>query len=253
MTEKADKYFTAAFQYSPVDQTSNIANKQRVMAIMQALAEEPLERLQAIARDGLAEDVALNVTHPVNELRGIEAGLEKLWLPLRRALPDMERREHFVAGGRYRDGDWIACMGHYLGTFESDLLGIPATRGAVCLRYCEGHELRDGVIVASYIFLDFLDLMRQAGYFPIAPSLGREMRWLPPRTLDGVVVTPQDDARSRNTIETILRMHKALGYYSGQPPSRDVLDEMEQAKHWHKNFMWYGPAGHRHDAWIKGL
>ncbi len=253
MTEKADKYFTAAFQYSPVDQTSNIANKQRVMAIMQALAEEPLERLQAIARDGLAEDVALNVTHPVNELRGIEAGLEKLWLPLRRALPDMERREHFVAGGRYRDGDWIACMGHYLGTFESDLLGIPATRGAVCLRYCEGHELRDGVIVASYIFLDFLDLMRQAGYFPIAPSLGREMRWLPPRTLDGVVVTPQDDARSRNTIETILRMHKALGYYSGQPPSRDVLDEMEQAKHWHKNFMWYGPAGIGTTRGLKGF
>ena len=243
MTEKADKYFTAAFEYSPIEQARNIANKQRVMAIMRALAEEPVERLPDIARDGLSSDIALHVSHPVNELRGIEAALAQLWQPLRRALPDMERREHFVAGGRYRDGNWIACMGHYLGTFARDLQGIPATRGAVCLRYCEGHELRDGKIAASYIFLDFLDLMRQAGYFPLAPSLGCEMRWLPPRTLDGVILRPQDEARSRLTIETVLRMHRALGYYSGQPPTRAVLDEMEQAKHWHKNFMWYGPAG----------
>ena len=243
MTDTADKYFTSSFEYSPVDQARNIANKRRVMAVTQALAEEPVERLPEIVRDGLATDIALHVTHPINELSGIDAGLAQLWRPLRRALPDMERREHFLAGGRYRDADWVACMGHYLGNFERDLLGIPATRGAVCLRYCEGHELRAGKIVQSYLFLDFLDLMRQAGYWPLAPSLGREMRWLPPRTLDGVILTPQDEARSRWTIETILKMHAALGYYSGEPPTRQVLDEMEQAKHWHRNFIWYGPAG----------
>ena len=243
MSAKADKYFTAAFQYSPVDQARNIANKRRVMSIMAGLAEEPVERLADIARDGWSADVELNVTHPINELRGRAAGLERLWMPLRHALPDMERREHFVAGGRYRDGDWIACMGHYLGSFERDLLGIPATRGAVCLRYCEGHELRGGQIVKSYLFLDFLDLMRQTGYFPLAPSLGCEMRWLPPRSLDGILLSPQDEDRSRKTIETVLKMHAALGYFSGEPPTRAVLDEMEQAKHWHPNFMWYGAAG----------
>ena len=166
MTAAKDKYFTASFAYSPVDQAENIANKRRVMSIMGALAEAPLAQLPAVARDGYAEDVPLQVAHPINELSGIEAGLAQLWLPLRRALPDMERREHFVAGGRYRDGDWIACMGDYMGNFVEDLLGIPATRGVVCLRFCEGHELRDGVIVSSYIFLDFLDLMRQAGTGP---------------------------------------------------------------------------------------
>lgn len=250
--DKTDKYFTSSFQYSPIDQAENIANKRRVMAIMRAMAEEPIDRLPEIARDSFAAVVALNVTHPINELAGIGAGLEHLWLPLRRALPDMERREHFVAGGRYRDSNWIACMGHYLGTFERDLLGIPATRGVVHLRYCEGHELRDGVIVASYLFLDFLDLMHQAGYFPLAPSLGREMRWLPPRTLDGVILTPQDESRSKQTIDTILRMHAALGFYSGAPPTRAVLDEMEQAKHWHPNFMWYGPAGIGTTRGLKG-
>ncbi|MCY4146428.1 MAG: ester cyclase [Chloroflexi bacterium] len=243
MTQSPDKYFIDSFRYSPIDQARNIANKRRVIAIQQALAEQPVESLEEVARDGYAVDAALHVTHPINELRGAAAGLSALWLPLRKALPDMERRDVFVAGGHYRDGDWVACMGEYLGTFADDWLGIPSTRGVAQLRYCEAHNLRNDKITASYIFLDALDLMRQAGYFPIAPSLGREMAWLPPRTLNGIVLSPQDEARSRRTIETILRMHAALGYYSGEPPTRSVLDEMEQAKHWHRNFMWYGPAG----------
>ena len=253
MTANPDPLVTSAFQYSPIDQAANIANKRRVMSIMSALSEAPLAGLPAAARDGYAPDVALNVTHPINELRGIEAGLARLWRPLRKALPDMERRDNFVAGGRFRDGDWVACMGHYMGTFAWDLLGIPATRGVVCLRYCEGHELRDGRIVTSYLFLDFLDLMRQAGYWPLAPSLGAEMRWLPPRTLDGVILTPQDEARSKQSIETVLEMHAALGHYSGGPPTRETLDEMEQAKHWHRNFMWYGPAGIGTTRGLKGF
>ncbi|MDE2855454.1 MAG: ester cyclase [Chloroflexota bacterium] len=243
MTTAQDKYFTAVFQFSPVEQAENIAAKRRVMSIMADMAEAPPAQLEAAARSGFAHDAALNVTHPINELRGIEAGLAQLWRPLRRALPDMERREHIVAGGTYREGSWIACMGHYLGNFAEDLLGIPATRGLVHLRFCEGHELRDGRIVTSYIFLDLLDLMRQAGYWPIAPSLGSEIRWMPPRTLDGVILQPQDEARSRRTIESVLKMHAALGKFSGGPPTREALDEMEQAAHWHKDFMWYGPAG----------
>ena len=219
MSERDDKYFTASFTYTPVEQAQNIANKRRVIDIMQALTEAPVADLPALARDSFADDIAINVTHPINELSGIDAGLAQLWLPLRRALPDMERRDNFVAGGRYRDSNWIACMGHFMGSFERDLLGIPATRGVVSLRYCEGHELRDGKIVTSYVFIDFLDLMRQAGYFPIAPSLGREMRWMPPRTLDGVILSAQDEQRSKRTISTILKMHAALGYYSGEPPT----------------------------------
>jgi predicted ester cyclase len=117
----------------------------------------------------------------------------------------------------------------------------------------EGHELRDGKIVTSYLFIDFLDLMRQVGYFPIVQSLGSEMRWLPPATHDGVILTPQDEGRSKHTIETILRMHAALGYYNGKPPTREVLDRMEMVKHWHPNFMWYGPAGIGTTRGLKGF
>lgn len=210
---------------------------------MQAMVNTPLAELDDAIRNGYHDDANVNVTHPINALTGHNAIAEYVWKPLRQAIPDVERRDDIVAGGRYREGYWIGCFGHYVGTFDFDWLGIPATRGVVSVRYAEGHEIREDKIVTSYVFIDFLDLMRQAGYWPIAPSLGREMRWLPPMTHDGVILTPQDEAISERTIETILKMHRALGFYDGQPPTREVLNKMEMVKHWHPNFMWYGPAG----------
>ena len=243
MSTQADQSRPTTFQYQPIDQGRNIANKRRIIEIMQWMVSAPPAELADALRAGYHDDAQVNVTHPINELRGLAAIGEQLWQPLHHALPDAERRNDIVAGGRYRDGDWIGCTGHYVGTFEHDWLGIPATRGVVAVRFAEGHELRDGKIATSYLFIDFLDLMRQAGYWPIAPSLGCEMRWLPPMTHDGVILTPQDDAVSRRSIERVLAMHGALGKYNRQPPSRAVLDQMEMVKHWHPNFMWYGPAG----------
>lgn len=243
MNTANDNYRTSTFQYTPVDQAQNAASKQRLRAIMQAMVNAPLAELDEAIRNGYQADAHVNVTHPINQLAGLAAISEQVWKPLRAAIPDVERRDDIIAGGRYRDTTWIGCIGHYVGTFAHDWLGIPATRGVVAVRYAEGHELRDGKIAASYLFIDFLDLMRQAGFNPIAPSLGREMHWLPPATHDGLLLTPQDNTISQRTIEMVLRMHAALGYYNGQPPTRAVLDQMEMVKHWHPQFMWYGPAG----------
>ena len=248
-----DKRRASTYQYQPIDQGENIANKQRLIGVMQRLVSAPLAELEEAARSGYHAGAQVNVTHPVNELDGAEAIAEKLWRPLRQALPDAERRDDIVAGGIYRQAHWIGCLGHYVGTFANDWLGIPATRQVVAVRYAEGHELRDGKIAKSYVFIDFLDLMRQTGYWPIAPSLGREMGWLPPMTHDGVILTPQDNAVSQRSIERVLSMHAALGLYNGRPPTREVLDRMEMVKHWHPNFMWFGPAGIGVTRGLKGF
>lgn len=243
MTKTDDSHEAQHFRYTYINQAQNIANKQRIIDIMQAMVDVPLAQLDEAIRDSYHVDANVNVTHPINELSGLEAVGEQVWRPLRHALPDVERRDDFVAGGRYEDRDWVSCFGNYVGTFDNDFLGIPPTRGVVNLRYGEAHALQDEKITTSYVFIDFLDLMRQVGYWPIAPSLGREMRWLPPMTHDGVILTPQDEARSKRTIDTILKMHDALDRYSGPLPTREALDEMQMVKHWHRNFMWYGPAG----------
>jgi predicted ester cyclase len=231
------------FQYTPVDQTHNMAAKKRVVAHMQALASAPPSALLEAAHEAYHPDAAVHVTHPINELAGPAAAVQQFWGPLRAALPDIQRREDLVAGGRYRDAHWVACLGHYIGTLELPWLGIPPTRRVVTVRYAEAHQLRDGRISSSYVFVDFLDVMRQAGYWPVAPSLGAEIQWQPPATHDGVLLGAQDNDISRESIERVLRMHAALGLYNRQPPTRQVLDEMQMAQHWHPHFMWYGPAG----------
>jgi predicted ester cyclase len=248
-----DKYRTNTYQYKPVNQEENIANKRRVLEVMQDLITVPSARLTEAIQAGYHVEASVNVTHPINELSGLETVAEKFWKPLRHAIPDVERHDDIVAGGIYRDTNWIACLGHYVGTFENDWLDIPATRGVVAVRYAEGHELRDGKIVKSYHFIDFLDLMRQVGYWPVAPSLGCEMRWLSPMTHDGVILAPQENSISQQSIERVLNMHAALGNYTGQPPTREVLDQMEMVKHWHPNFMWMGPAGIGSTRGLKGF
>jgi len=252
MTLNQDNHRTT-YQYQPVDQAANLASKRRIIEIMQGLTRVPDAELSAFAAESYHPSAQVNVTHPVNTVQGSSAIVEELWQPLRRALPDLERRDDLVAAGHYRDGTWVGCITHFIGTFQQDLFGIPANRQVVSVRAAEGHELRDGKIVTSYLFIDFLDVMRQVGYNPIAPSMGSEMRWLPPMTHDGVILTPQDNALSQASIERVLRMHAALGHYNGQPPSRAVLDEMHMVDHWHPNFMWYGPAGIGTTRGLKGF
>jgi len=248
-----DSYRVKAFKFQPINQAENIANKRCVIDIMQQMVNVPLKEVDDVIRSSYHVDSNVNVTHPINKVTDLEAVGKQIWKPLRNAIPDVERRDDIVAGGHYRDTNWIGCIGHYIGTFENDWLDIPATHGVVAVRYAEGHEIRDGKIATSHIFIDFLDLMRQAGYWPIAPSLGREMRWLPPMTHDGVILTPQDNDVSKSCIERVLRMHAALGNYSGKPPRREILDEMEMVKHWHPNFMWYGAAGIGTTRGLKGF
>lgn len=253
MSENVMPTRVTPYQYEPADQDENIANKQRLIQIMQVLIQAPISELEQAIEDGYHEDASLNVTHPVNELTSRAHFGQQFWKPLRKAFPDLERRDDIVAGGCYHGSQWIGCLGHHIGTFQHDLFDIPATRGVIALRYAEGHEILDGKIVKSYLFIDFLDLMRQAGYWPIAPALGTELRWLQPMTHDGVILTKQDQAVSQRSIERVLAMHAALGLSNGELPTRLVLDRMQMSKHWHPNFIWSGPAGIGTTRGLKGF
>ena len=78
----------------------------------------------------------------------------------------------------------------------------------------------EGRIVRSWTHLDYLDIMRQAGYWPLAPSLGQEGAWLGPMTNDGVILTAQDEAVSRRCFDLVMAMQAALGYFSGRSRRR---------------------------------
>ncbi|MDH3662130.1 MAG: ester cyclase [Alphaproteobacteria bacterium] len=183
-------------------------------------------------------------SHPLNEIDGRDAIEAKIWRPLLRSCPDLERRDLIFCGGSHEGRDYIAAMGHYCGTFRKDWLTIPATGRPIYLRYGEVHQIEDGKIVESTCLWDLLDLIRQAGFWPIAPSLGTEGMWPGPITSGGLVLEAQDEAVSAASIKQTLAMHKTLADYDdNEGLGRDGLLVMPQIEHWHPKMMWYGPSG----------
>lgn len=222
------------------------------MSDLGKVKQELYEALHLLARGGdpvqlYHADALWWGSHPFNELRGHRA-IRDVWDQLRKALPDMERRDLiFVAGSSMADprmppvpGEriMVASMGHYQGTFSNDLCGIPATNGVVHLRTCEVHHIVDARIVHSYVLLDMLDLMRQANVWPIAPSLGTEAMWPGPASQDGLRLQSHDPDRGAESIARVLQMHAALGTFDGKS-----VKSMDQAAYWHEDFLWYGPSG----------
>ena len=177
--------------------TDNTAARLLVRSTLGALAEATPATVLARLSQAYHPDAEWRGSHPMNELRGIEAMAASVWQPLLTAFPDLERRDTLLIGGRWNDGDWVGAVGHYCGTFRRDWLTIPATGRTVYIRYGEFHRVEGGKIIQSTVLIDVLDVIRQAGFWPVAPSLGTEEQWPCPFTGDGIVLTPQDPAHIR--------------------------------------------------------
>ena len=224
--------------------TSTTANKRSLYRRLYELANASPDNLKSRLANVYHGDTHWRGSHPLNEIRGVEAIETTVWQPLFRSFPDIERRDLIFCGGSYHDRDYVAALGHYCGTFREDFLTIPATGRPIYLRYGEVHQVEDGKIVQSTCLWDFLDLIRQAGFRPIAPSLGTEGMWPGPLTSDGIVLHATDTATSAASIRQTLDMHKTLADYDDHEGlGRDGLLVMPQIEHWHPKMMWYGPSG----------
>lgn len=208
------------------------------------LAGMSMRQLPAALETLYSDDAHWRGSHPLNEMRGPAAIGETVWQPLVHSFPDIERRDTIFVAGTYEDRDYVAAVGHYCGTFRKDWLTIPATGRPVYIRYGEVHEVKDGRIVQSNCLWDILDVIRQAGFWPIAPSLGTEEMWPGPLTADGVRLFESNRQEGEASIAQTLAMHKTLGDYRDEDMrGREGLLNMPQKEHWHDKMMWYGPAG----------
>ena len=221
------------------------ALRRKFHARLTALAESPVAKTPDLLATMSTAQTHWRVAHPMNEQQGAGAAWSQIWQPLKLALPDLERRDLIFVGGTYQGRMLIAAMGHYCGTFRSDWLGIPATGRALSLRYGEVWQIdANGQVLQANLLWDVLDVMRQAGCWPLAPSLGVEQMWHAPITADGLRLSTGDPVQSEASIEQTLAMHKSLAEFDDRGKlSRDALIAMPQRDHWHPKMMWYGPAG----------
>lgn len=190
------------------------------------------------ALEVMTPTVRWHCAHPLPPLHTPQDVVSGYLLPLSRSLPDLERRAFIEIPGEYQGQSWIAGTGYLIGTFSESLWGIPATGRTLHLRYTELVRMEGEKIAECYLIPDFLDAMYQAGAYPLRASLGHPGQVLPPATLDGICTRDPDPAYSAQTVQLIMDMLDCLRRYDGVS-----LQSMDLENYWHKDFLWYGPAG----------
>lgn len=222
----------------------HLAHKRFVRAALGRVAEAGLGGIEAALAAAYHPQAQWRGSHPLNEMTGIEAIAEIVWKPLLRSLPDLERRDNILIGGTYEGDDLVGAVGHYCGTFRHDWLTIPATGQPLYIRYGEFHRMVDGRIAQSTVLIDVLDVIRQAGFWPVAPSLGTEEQWPGPFTADGIVLSEPDPAVSAANLAQMRQMQMLLGQHGDiATMGREAFLIPSQRWGWHEKMMWYGPAG----------
>lgn len=104
---------------------------------------------------------------------------------------------------------WVCSMGHLMGLFDAPFLDIPPTGRLCFVRYCEFSQvdLSTQKIVHQCIHIDILNIMHQAGVYPLPDATGVMLPMTPgPRTHDGIVKDPQPEAETEKTLDLLERM-----------------------------------------------
>ena len=168
----------------------NQENKAAVWDYWQKLNHVPNDQVADIIRSAVHDDVNWNGSAPIDQVQGVDDLIADVWEPLLRSFPDLKRTPDIFMGGieegesRYSSDDgteWVSGCGHLTGTFVEDWLGIPASGKKTHMYFGQFYVMRDGKITESYVMLDVLSVMRQAGYEVLPPSPGADGGKVPHR------------------------------------------------------------------------
>ena len=188
-------------------------------------------------------DAQINISAPFDLLSGSAGMIDTFFQPILTAMPDLYRRTDLLFAGHAKGGDWVTGHGHYVGSFQKDWMGIPATGQVIFLRYGEFHRMEDGRAIESYIFVDLIDLLRQIGRWPLTvASVGEEFFIPGPITGDGLIMDLQDASESEKSVNMVFDMLKQL-----------YTEDEAWRPYWHQNMMWYGPAGYGSYIGLEGF
>jgi hypothetical protein len=217
--------------------------KSLVREYFAALENSSPDNVASVLQSYTNPDYVWRGVYPFREIKGSKDVAQSFWAPLLKSLTHMQRRQDiFIAGTNEIDGDqWVMSMGNFMGLFDADWLGIPATRKIANLRYAEFNCVKDGKIIKTGLFVDIIGLMLQAGMNPLPPSTGEYFNYPGPINHDGLLFEDAPEDEGAKTLELVNEMIDDLSTLNksgsmGCPP--ELLE-----KTWSKNMLWYGPAG----------
>ncbi|MFD9625507.1 ester cyclase [Peribacillus muralis] len=226
-----------------------VQNKQKIHEFSNKIHEANLDNIEDILEEYFDHNAVWHGPHPINQLDGLENITEQFYKPLLKSFPDLEKNNFTLLSGSFGGGEWVSTSGHFVGTFENDFLTIPATKGAVWIRFGEFHKMENGKIVETRIIIDLLDLMRQAG-FKFISALGAEIVNPGPASHDGILLGESNSEESAKTLKLIEDMiYKGL-----RDDYREKgMNDMGMELYFHDDFMWYGPGGTGTTRGLKGF
>lgn len=214
-------------------------SKALVLRFYEALEAATADNVGTIVEAFTSADYQFRGVHPFNEIEGADAVSGTVWKPLFDAFTATQRRQDiFMAGTNNEDdSEWVTSMGKFMGLFDNDWLGIPATGKITFLPYVEFNKISDGKISESAFFCDIVSVMKQVGLTPLPMQTGAEIISPGPRTHDGLMFDAQDEAESAKTLELVNKMCDDLVADGLRSPSKTL------ARTWHEDMAWYGPSG----------
>ena len=217
--------------------------KQLVQAYFRAIEQSTPETVEQNITAFIGEQYDWRGVYPFREQDGLSQVCQVFWQPLLQAIPHMQRREDiFIAGDNHLDGkQWVMSMGHFMGLFDQDFLGIRATRQLVNLRYAEFSCVEGDKITKTGLFLDLIGLMQQAGMNPLPPSTGSYFVYPGPREHNGLLHQDADPKEGEKTLALVEQMINDLDQLNKSGSMTCSPELLEQT--WHKDMIWYGPAG----------
>lgn len=191
-----------------------------------------------LIRRYLAEDVRWHGPAPIDKLCGREAVLERYWRPLIRSFQGLVRDCHLMLGGEWDKRQWVSATGYFRGKFVNEWLGIPPSRRQTNIRFGEFCAVSQGQIVESYLGLDILDVMRQAGQAVFGGYGGIMGEIPPPPHTERLSLNRGDAKESEQSVRLIEAMIAGLRNYDGAN-----IESMSSGTFKARNYLWYGPCG----------
>jgi len=192
------------------------------------------------------EDYHWRGMHPFYEQYGAKDVIHTFWQPFRASFSPIQRRvDIFFAGANDCDKGktiWVVNVGNFLGLFDHNWLGIPATGKMAFLRYAEFHRVNAaGKIAETALFCDIISIMHQAGHYPLPPMTGAAFLYPGPRTHDGLLFDEKAHKEAEKTMEVLNRMIADLDTLNTNTAEKCPPELL--AKTWNKDMIWYGPFG----------
>lgn len=192
-----------------------------------------------------AADYLWRGMHPFYEQNGADAVADVFWKPFRKSFTSIQRRpDVFMAGladpnveNGIPGSEWVCCMGHLMGLFDENWLGIPPSGKMGFLRFVEFNRIENGKIAETALFCDIISVMQQVGLNPLPLQTGAAFITPGPRTHDGLMYDAQDPVEGEKTLALINQMIKDLTSSYMESP------EEQLARTWHSDMIWFGPAG----------